>query len=353
VALAPLEPDIRDGRIYARGAADDKGNFLPLLHVACELAREGELPVNVRVLVEGEEEAGSVAVSRWIAEDARGADCALVFDSGMADERTPAITVGLRGVVMVRIEVRTGDRDLHSGIYGGSVLNALHVLHGMLEQVLPGPDGRVREELRAGIEPPASAEVESWARLKRGDEVISEVGGRPVWPEAGREYWERNGADAALDLNEVAGGEPRTLVPATASATLSLRLAPRQDPEEMARVLEQLLRSALPEGAELELSTQKAAPALADPESPPVRLAADALERACGVPAVLMRVGGSIPAVAQLMNRGIPTIVSGFSLPQDAFHAPNESYSLESLRLGEAAVRELYPAMARLPARPR
>jgi acetylornithine deacetylase/succinyl-diaminopimelate desuccinylase-like protein len=271
----------------------------------------------------------------------------------MADERTPAITIGLRGMVMVEIEVRTAERDLHSGIYGGSVLNALHVLHGILEQVLPGPDGRVREELRAGIEPPAPAEVESWARLKPGDEVISEVGGRPVWPEAGREYWERNGADAALDVNEVAGGEPRTLVPATASATLSLRLAPRQDPEEMARVLEQLLRSALPEGAELELSTQKAAPALADPESLPVRLAADALERACGAPAVLMRVGGSIPAVAQLMNRGIPTIVSGFSLPEDAFHAPNESYSLESLRLGEAAARELYPAMSRLPARPR
>jgi acetylornithine deacetylase/succinyl-diaminopimelate desuccinylase-like protein len=349
----PFEPDIRDGRIYARGAADDKGNFLPLLHVACELAREGALPVNVRVLVEGEEEAGSVAVSRWIAEDERGADCALVFDSGMADERTPAITVGLRGVVMVGIEVRTGGRDLHSGIYGGSVLNALHVLHGMLEQVVPGADGRVREELRVGIEPPAAAEVESWARLKPGDEVISEVGGRPVWAEAGREYWERNGADAALDVNEVAGGEPRTLVPATARATLSLRIAPRQDPEEIARVLEQLLRSAVPAGAEVELSTQKAAPALADPESQPVRLAAAALERACGAPAVLMRVGGSIPAVAELMNRGIPTIVSGFSLPEDAFHAPNESYSLESLRLGEAAARELYPAMAQLPARPR
>ena len=141
----PFEPEVRDGRVYARGAADDKGNFLPLLHVACAMARAGELPVNVRVLVEGEEEAGSEAVAKWIAADERGADCALVFDSGMADERTPAITVGLRGVVMGTIDVRTAPRDLHSGIYGGSVLNALHVLQGMLAEVLPGPDGLLRE----------------------------------------------------------------------------------------------------------------------------------------------------------------------------------------------------------------
>src|SRR4051795_253465 len=223
----PFQPDIRDGRIYARGAADDKGNFLPLLHVACELAREDRLPVNIRVLVEGEEEAGSEAVAKWIAADERGADCAIVFDAGMADERTPAITVGLRGMVMVNISVRTAPRDLHSGMYGGSVLNALHVVHGMIAQVAPGPDGVLREELRAGIEPPSPAEIESWQRLKGGDELLSEVGGRPLSPQAGRDYYLRNGADASLDVNEIVGGEPRTVVPAAARATLSLRLAPR------------------------------------------------------------------------------------------------------------------------------
>ena len=104
----PFEPAIRDGRIYARGASDDKGNCLPLLHVACELARAGELPVNVRVVVEGEEEAGGAALERWIAEDEQGADCAVVWDSGMADEHTPAITVGLRGIVFMDVTVRTG-----------------------------------------------------------------------------------------------------------------------------------------------------------------------------------------------------------------------------------------------------
>lgn len=344
----PFEPDVRDGRVYARGAADDKGNFLPLLHVACDLARERELPVNVRVLVEGEEEAGSEAVASWIASDERGADCALVFDSGMADERTPAVTVGLRGMVMVQIEVRTAARDLHSGIYGGSVLNSLHVLHAMIATVAPGPDGRLRDELRAGIEEPARAELESWRRLKPGDEVIAEVGGRPVSPTAGSEYYLRNGADASLDVNEIRGGEPRTVVPATARATLSLRLAPRQDPAKIREEMERLLRSAVPEGAEVELSWHVAEPALSDPESAPVRLAAEALGRACGVPAALLRSGGSIPAVAELMNKGIPTVVSGFGLPDDAFHAPNESFSLRSLELGERSARELYPALAGL-----
>jgi acetylornithine deacetylase/succinyl-diaminopimelate desuccinylase-like protein len=344
----PFEPTIRDGRIYARGAADDKGNFLPLLHVACELARENRLPVNVRVLVEGEEEAGSEAVAKWIAADERGADCALVFDSAMADERTPAVTVGLRGMVMVEIDVRTAARDLHSGVYGGSVLNALHVLHGMVGTLVPGPDGRPREELRAGIEPPSAAELESWRRLKPGDEVLAEVGGRPVSPTAGRDYYLHNGADASLEINELRGGEPRTVVPATAHGTVSIRLAPRQNPVGIKDTMERLMRPAIPDGAEVSFDWHLAEPALSDADSLPVTLAAEALGRACGVPAALVRVGGSIPAVAELMNRGIPTVVSGFGLPEDAFHAPDESYSLRSLELGERASHELYVALAGL-----
>ncbi|MEA2469731.1 MAG: hypothetical protein QOE38_730, partial [Thermoleophilaceae bacterium] len=185
----PFEPSVRDGRIYARGASDDKGNFLPLLHVACEMARAGDLPLNVRVLVEGEEEVGGESVAEWVRADERGADAALVFDSDMADSETPAITVGLRGIVQAAVTVRVAERDLHSGIYGGSVLNALHVLHAMLSHVVPGADGRLREELRAGIEEPAALERESWGRLRPGDEVLAEVGGRPVHPGAGGEYY--------------------------------------------------------------------------------------------------------------------------------------------------------------------
>ena len=164
----PFEPEVRDGRVYARGAGDDKGNFWPLLAAACNLAEAGELPVNVRVVVEGEEEAGSESIAAWIQADERLADAAIVFDSGMVDEQTPAITVGLRGLAMAHIEVRTAPRDLHSGIYGGSAMSALHVLLRMLAEVAPGADGSIRDELRAGVLPPAEAERISWERLPPG-----------------------------------------------------------------------------------------------------------------------------------------------------------------------------------------
>ena len=285
----PFEPSVRDGRVYARGASDDKGNFLPLLHVACEMARAGELPVHVRVLAEGEEEIGSAGVIEWVRADERGADAALVFDSDMADADTPAITVGLRGIVQCEIAVRVAERDMHSGIYGGSVLNALHVLHGMLARVVPGPDGRVREELRAGIEEPAPLERDSWARMRPGDEVLAEVGGRPVHPGAGAEYYERNGADASLEVNMIAGGEPRTVVPSTARAVISLRLAPRQRSAEMQEVLERLLREGLPEGAEVGFDWHVAEPSLFSVDVPAIQLAARALEKATGTAPVMQR----------------------------------------------------------------
>src|SRR3954471_16512762 len=186
----PFEPTERDGRLYARGAADDKGNFLPLLHVACELARAGELPVNVRFVVEGEEEVGSRAVLERLGGGADQADCAIVFDSLMLDERSPAINLAARGVVQAAVEVRTARRDLHSGLYGGAVLNAAHVLLGMLGAVVPDAEGRARPELTAGVAPIADAERESWQRLPGGAEAIAEVGGIEVAAGAGDEFWE-------------------------------------------------------------------------------------------------------------------------------------------------------------------
>ncbi|MEA2294292.1 MAG: hypothetical protein QOE86_1931 [Solirubrobacteraceae bacterium] len=348
--IPPFEPEVRDGRIWARGASDDKGNFWPLLASALDLSRAGDLPDNVRVLVEGEEEAGSTHVTRWIRADTGPADVALVFDSGMADPHTPAITVGLRGVVMARVSVRTGRRDLHSGMYGGSVLNAIHVLHGMLATVLPGPGGVLRDELRQGIVPAAPTELDSWSRLKPGDEVISEVGGLPVGPDAGARYYERNGADASLDVNELVAGEPRTVVPSTARATVSIRLAPGQSPEVIGPELERLLREAAPDGVDVGFSIDHTAdPALFDVDTPPMRLAAEAIGRGTRMTPAFVRTGGSIPIVAEFARKGITTIVGGFGLPDDDIHAPNESYRVESLRLGEAASRELYAALARLP----
>jgi acetylornithine deacetylase/succinyl-diaminopimelate desuccinylase-like protein len=344
----PFEPTERDGRLYARGAADDKGNFLPLLHVACELAREGELPVNVRFLVEGEEEIGSDAVVRHLREQPPEVDAAIVFDSLMVDERTPAISTSARGLVQGPVEVRTGARDLHSGLYGGAALNAIHVLMEVLRVVMPGPDGRVREELRAGVEPPAEAERDSWGLLPPGTEVLREAGANEVAPGAADEFWVRTGSEPSVDVNMLTSGEPRTVIPSVARAQLSMRLAPGQSGLELAAELERLLRAAVPEGAELSVHLDVAEPALFDSADPVLQLGAEAFERACGTKPAFVRLGGTLPLLAVLADQGVPTIVSGFALGADAFHAPNESYRLESLRLGELTARELYRSLSGL-----
>jgi acetylornithine deacetylase/succinyl-diaminopimelate desuccinylase-like protein len=345
----PFEPTERDGRLYARGAADDKGNFLPLLHVACELARAGELPVNVRFLVEGEEEIGSESILHHLRDHPPDVDAAIVFDSLMADERTPAINTGARGLVQGPVEIRTGGRDLHSGLYGGAVLNATHVLMDVLREVLPGPDGRVREELRTGTAAPGEAERESWGRLPSGGEMIAEAGAKEVTPGAAQEFWERTGGATSVDVNMLASGEPRTVIPSVARAQLSVRLAPGQSAEVIAAEVERLLRAAVPDGAELSLELDLADPALFDANLPALQLAAEAFERACGTPPAFVRLGGTLPLLAVLAEQEVPTIVSGFALGADAFHAPNESYRLESLRLGELTARELYSSLSGLP----
>jgi acetylornithine deacetylase/succinyl-diaminopimelate desuccinylase-like protein len=345
----PFEPVIKDGRVFARGAADDKGNFYPLLKAACDLAREGALPVNVRIAVEGEEEAGGESISKWLAEDPRGADAAIVYDSGMVSPDKPAITVGLRGVHLVTFDVRAAARDLHSGMYGGSALNALHALHQGLAAVIPGPDGRVREELRVGIAPPTDEERATWADLPSGDEALASAGARPAYPGAGAEYVERNGSDTAVDVDQIVAGDTRTVIPAVARATVSIRVAPGQDVEAMGAELERLIREALPEGAEMEVVASHTAPPAHFPADHPVlRIAAEALERACGTAPAFVRSGGAIPFVADLGKKGIPTIVTGFVLPDDPFHAPNESFSLRGLELGEKSARELLIGLAGL-----
>lgn len=326
----PFEPTVRDGRLYARGASDDKGNFLPVLHAACELHAAGELPVNVRVLIEGEEEAGSEQVMDWIARDERGADAAIVFDSAMAAEDVPAIDTACRGLIGMTVDVRVAESDVHSGLYGGVEPNAIHALIEMLAAVTP----ELPDELRAGVAPVAEAERASWATL-------------PPSPE----FHEKTGAKPDLEVNGIVAGaihELRTIIPATARANLSLRTAPGQDSDALLPVLERLLREAAPAYAQVEIWSQAAQPAVFDPESPPLKLARAAFERATGKPPALVRSGGTIPILAAFAERGIQTIVSGFALPEDAIHAPNESYRLESLELNEKTSYELLRALGEL-----
>jgi acetylornithine deacetylase/succinyl-diaminopimelate desuccinylase-like protein len=348
----PFEPTIRDGRLYARGASDDKGNFLPLLHVACRLARAGELPVHVRVLVDGEEEILGQSVVDWIASDERGADCGIVFDSGMVDERTPAITISTRGSISLTVDVRTGRADVHSGMFGNAVLNAVHVLAGMLAAVLPDRHGRLREELRAGTVEPGADEVGGWADLPAADGLVNEVGARPHDAGAMAEFYRRTWSEPALDVTGFAGGDAvqtRTIIPAAARAKIAMRLAPDQRCDEMRAVLERLLREAAPPGAKVEIALAGSAePSSFDPADPALRLCAGALERACGVPPAIIRSGGSLPVMAAFADRGIPALLSGFAADTDGAHGPNESFSLEGLRLGERAAEELYRSLAEL-----
>ena len=344
----PFEPTVRDGRLYARGAADDKGNFFPLLYVACELAKAGTLPVNVRVAIEGEEEVGGESIAEWVRSDERGADAAIVFDSGMEDERTPAITVGLRGIYQCNFTVRTAGRDLHQGLYGGATLGALNALHRIVAAVLPDERGVVRDELQVGVAPVADVERASWERLPAGAQILADAGAHEVAPGAADEFYERTGARPCVDLDYIEAGAPRTVLPAEARATVTIRLAPGQDLDTIKAEFERLMREAAPAGAEIEFGGHTGEASYFDPESPAIRLAGDAIARATGLETAYVRSGGSIPVVADLSARGIPTIVSGFSLAEDAFHAPDESYRLASLELGEAASRELLQALAGL-----
>ena len=326
----PFEPTVRDGRLYARGASDDKGNFLPVLHAACELHAAGELPVNVRVLIEGEEEASSGQVMQWIAADERGADAAIVFDTAMASEDLPAITTACRGYVAATVGVRVAPADRHSGLYGGVAPNAIHALLQMLEAVVPD----LPDELRAGVAPVPDAERASWESV-------------PPDPE----FHEKTGAQPDLEVNGVISGatdELRTIIPAFAKANLSLRTAPGQNSAALAPVLERLLRDAAPEGVEVDIAIQTAEPAQFDPESAPLRLAREAFERATGTAPALVRSGGTIPILAAFSERGIQTIVSGFALAEDRIHAPNESYRLASLELNEKTSYELLRALGSL-----
>jgi acetylornithine deacetylase/succinyl-diaminopimelate desuccinylase-like protein len=343
----PFEPTIRDGRLYARGIADDKGNLYLLLKAAALLAAEGALPVHVRVACDGEEETGGHSIVDWVAADERGADACLIFDAGMPREDVPAFYVGTRGLVYFHVKVRTGARDLHSGVFGGAALNAVHALVEILEAAIAEPD-----ELRRGIVPPTAEERAAWAELDSGDEALATQGARPRDERAAAEFYERTFAGAAVDVHGVSGGEAllqKTVIPVEAEANVSVRLAPGQDEDEIALGFERILRDAAPRGAEVEVERWASSPAgLVPPDAPAVRLAQDAFERVLGRRPLLLRSGGTLPIVPALADRGIPTILSGFDLPDGNVHAPNERLLLRYVPLGVAAARETFVALGGL-----
>jgi acetylornithine deacetylase/succinyl-diaminopimelate desuccinylase-like protein len=347
----PFELDVRGEWAYARGVADDKGQLWLVLKAAQRLVEAGALPVNLRIAYDGEEEIGGHTIADWVTADERGADACVIFDGGMLRRDVPTIELATRGLVVVEVKVRTGERDLHSGMYGGAALNAIHVLTHCLEAVLAGPDGRLPEPLRAGIAPPTADEVDAWTQLPPGAEAISEAGAQPLDPKAGEEFYIRTWAEPSADVNGIVGGKPgvrNTTLSVEASAELSIRLAPGQDVDTVGAAAEKLLREAAPAGAELEIVVTGSNPGLVRADAPAVQLALDAFEQALGTRPLLTRVGGSIPLMPALTEKGIDTILSGFALPESNVHSPNERFLVPYFAAGIDTVAELFSSLGRL-----
>ncbi len=347
----PFQLDIRGEWAYGRGIADDKGQLWIVLRAAQRLVEAGALPVNLRFACDGEEEIGGHTIADWVGQDERGADVAVIFDGGMLRRDVPTIELATRGLVGVDVKVRTGARDLHSGMYGGVALNAVHVLMRCLDAVLAGPDGRLPEPLRAGIAPPTAEELEAWSQLPSGAESLSEQGARPLDAKAAEEFYVRTWAEPAADVNGILGGKPgvrNTTLSVAASAEFSIRLAPGQDVETIGAAAERLLREAAPEGAELEIEWTGANPGLVRADAPAIRLAVEAFEQTLGVRPLLTRVGGSIPLMPALAEQGIDTVLSGFALPDSNIHSPNERFLVPYFAAGIDTVAALFTALGRL-----
>ena len=347
----PFEPEIRDDYLYARGTVDDKGQLYMLLSACRELARTGELPVNVRFCCDGEEETGGHSIVDFLEADTRGADAAIIFDSVMIRRDMPAFNVATRGMAYFHVTVRTGDRDLHSGVYGGAALNAAHAMIKVLDGLI-AHDGTLVDELRAGRAEPTDEELAGWELLPSGADELTDQGARPKDAAAARDFYLRTFAEPAIDVNGIATGSPllqKTVLPVEAVANVSIRLAPGQTVDAIAPVVERLLRESAPAGADVDVELWSSSPpGLVPPDSRVVQLGLDAFERALGRRPALIRTGGTLPIVPALADKGIATVITGFGLPDSQIHSPNERLLVDYVPAGIRAARELLLAFAQL-----
>ncbi len=347
----PFELSERDGWYYARGIADDKGQLFTLLKAAQLLREQNALPVNIRVVSDGEEEIGGHTVVDFLEADERGADACIIFDGGMTRAEQPEFGLATRGLVAFHLKVKTGERDMHSGYYGGAALNAIHVLMQGLSAVT-ARDGLLPDQLRIGRAPLSQAEVDSLKKLPKGWEILSEAGATPLDAKAADDFYDRTWAEPSLDVNGIRGGKPEfvnTTLIVEAEARFTVRLAPGQDLERIAATVEKLIRTAMPDDAEVELIRENsAAPGVFSPDSPAIQLGMEAFKKATGVLPLLVRVGGTLPIYPALAAKGIPTIGTGFALRESNVHSPNERLRVQDIDRAVAAASELYRGLAAL-----
>jgi acetylornithine deacetylase/succinyl-diaminopimelate desuccinylase-like protein len=345
----PFTPTVRGDNIYARGAADDKGQlFAHLKAFEAFMQTTGEPPVNVKFLIEGEEEVGSPNLAGFVADnrDRLAADISLISDSHIPAPDQPALVYGLRGICYMEINVQGPDHDLHSGSFGGAVHNPAEVLCQIVGAL---KDERGRITIPGFYDRVAPLSDEERAELNRApfskDRFRSEAGITKTWGEVGYTVLEQIGVRPTLDVNGLVGGYTgegaKTIVPARAQAKVSMRLVADQDPEEIRRLFTAYVESLAPDTVQLTMHNWSLAkPALIDRSIPEMQAAVRAYARAFGAKPVFMREGGSIPVVTLLKEElGLDTILMGFGLPDDNIHSPNEKLYLPNFYRGiEAAI---------------
>lgn len=354
----PFEPAVREGRIYARGATDDKGQLLTHVNGAeAWLAVEGKLPVRLKFLIEGEEEIGSASLERLLRDEAErlACDVAVISDSAQFAPDQPAITYGLRGIACYELQLRGPRRDLHSGSFGGAVTSPALALARMLAGLVD-QQGRIQiPGFYDDVVELSDREREELRRLPFDEQrFYAEIGVETGWGEAGYTPLERRWTRPSYDICGLGSGYQgegfKTVLPATAGAKLSFRLVPRQDPEKISRQLRRRLEELCPPGVTFELSDSHGSPAmLVSLESPWIAAAARAIEVAFGRRPVFTREGGSIPIVAAMHQvLGADVLLLGWGQDDDNTHSPNERFSLRDYHRGALASARLWAELAAL-----
>ncbi|HYA18011.1 MAG TPA: dipeptidase [Bryobacteraceae bacterium] len=337
----PFEPTERNGNLYARGAADDKGQMYSHIKAIEALhAVYGKLPVNVKFLIEGEEEVGGESVAKYVAENPEKlkADVALVSDTEMYAPGLPTLNIGLRGLLYMEIEAKGPARDLHSGLYGGAAPNAVF---GLIELLAKAKDANGRIQIPGiynDVVPPSAGEKASWTHLPFDEDeyLRNEVGAASLTGEKEYSVFERTWARPTFEVHGIAGGftgaGAKTVIPAKAVAKVSIRLVPKQDPEKILRAVKQWVAENAPLGIQCEVRVLSSGPGLmVNTDHPAIRVAAKAFSDVFGKETVFIRSGGSIPIVGDFATHlGIPTILMGFGLPDDGLHSPNEKYCIRN-----------------------
>lgn len=352
----PFDPQVRDDNLYARGASDDKGPFFAHLKaLEAYLRAAGTLPVNVKVLCEGEEEIGSTHLDAYVYAHAAdlAANVVLISDTTILGPNQPSIVYGLRGLCYMEVEVTGPDHDLHSGQYGGAAHNPLQALCEMIA-ALHDAEGRVTiPGFYDKVRPLSNEERAEIARLPFDEERLKRETGVPQgWGEAGYTIAERIGARPTLEVNGVIGGwtgpGSKTVIPARALAKISMRLVADQDPDEIDRLFREHIQRIAPDTVRVEVRRlAHGSPALVDRHHPAMEAAARAYEAGFGARPVFTREGGSIPVVATFQKAlGAPTILMGLGLPDDRFHSPNEKFALANFYRGIATIMHFHSLLA-------